>query len=117
MDIIMTGAKQIAIEPVMQARRPLVAETVQDGIWSLAAHFGRGDEARDAMRNLADRIRTTPVPLQAEIDRLRKAAIDLRDDMIMRAEMDKHINNGEVIVEAGSGAWLRFCDTLEGELS
>jgi hypothetical protein len=37
--------------------QPIVSELVEGGRWSLTAHFGKGDEARDAMRALADAIR------------------------------------------------------------
>lgn len=39
------------------ADTPLVTEAVNDGLWSLTAHFGRGPDARDAMRSWADSIR------------------------------------------------------------
>lgn len=36
------------------------------------------------------------------------AAIALRDDMLMRAKMNAHQNDGEIVVEAGNGVWHRF---------
>ena len=46
--------------------------------------------------------------LQADGDKLAGAATALRDDMLMRAEMHKHRNNGELVVEAGNGVWHRI---------
>ncbi len=51
-------------EQKKEFRKPIVAETVQDGMWSLTAHFGKGDEARDAMRALADAIRGDHLPTE-----------------------------------------------------
>jgi len=34
------------------------------------------------------------------------AAIELRDDMLMRAKMKAR--GGDVVVEAGNGVWFRF---------
>lgn len=46
--------------------------------------------------------------LQADGDKLAGAATALRDDMLMRAEMRKRRNNGELVVEAGNGVWRRI---------
>lgn len=46
--------------------------------------------------------------LQADGDKLAGAATALRDDMLMRAEMHKRRNNGELVVEAGNGVWRRI---------
>jgi len=46
--------------------------------------------------------------LQADGDKLAGAATALRDDMLMRAEMRKRRNNGELVVEAGNGVWHRI---------
>lgn len=46
--------------------------------------------------------------LQADGDKLAGAATALRDDMLMRAEMHKHRNNGELVVESGNGVWRRI---------
>lgn len=51
--------------------------------------------------------------LRADNARLREAATALRDDMLMRAEMNKHRNGGELVVEAGNGVWSRFNDALQ----
>ena len=50
--------------------------------------------------------------LQADGDKLAGAATALRDDMLMRAEMHKHRNNGELVVEAGNGVWRRINQAL-----
>jgi len=50
--------------------------------------------------------------LQADGDKLAGAATALRDDMLMRAEMHKHRNNGELVVEAGNGVWRRINEAL-----
>lgn len=50
--------------------------------------------------------------LQADGDKLAGAATALRDDMLMRAEMHKHRNNGELVVEAGNGVWHRINEAL-----
>lgn len=44
---------------------------------------------------------------------LLSAAIALRDDMLMRAEMNKWQNNGEIVVEAGNGVWFRFNSAIK----
>lgn len=41
------------------------------------------------------------------------AVIALRDDMIARAETNKHLNDGELVVEAGAGVWSRFNRVIE----
>lgn len=48
-----------------------------------------------------------------EPEQLRKAAIDLRDDMLMRAKMHAHLRGGDVVVEAGNGVWQRFNAAIE----
>mgnify|MGYP003441053730 CR=1 FL=1 len=50
--------------------------------------------------------------LQADGDKLAGAATALRDDMLMRAEMRKRRNNGELVVEAGNGVWHRINEAL-----
>ena len=50
--------------------------------------------------------------LQADGDKLAAAATALRDDMLMRAEMHKRRNNGELVVEAGNGVWRRINQAL-----
>lgn len=44
---------------------------------------------------------------------LRSASDALRKDMLMRAEMNRWQNDGELVVEAGNGVWSRFCKALE----
>lgn len=53
---------------------------------------------------------------EAERDRLREAAIALRDDMMERARIKIDVVNGEEyrIVNAGRGAWENFCAALKG---
>ena len=46
--------------------------------------------------------------MSEKVDDLLAAAEALRDDMLMRAEMHKHMHNGELVVECGNGVWLRF---------
>lgn len=45
-------------------------------------------------------------------DKLLFAAIALRDDMLMRAKMNAHLNNDEIVVEAGNGVWFRFNEAI-----
>lgn len=54
---------------------------------------------------------------EAERDRLREAAIALRDDMTERAEFRMDTISGEQyrIVNAGNSAWMGFCAALKGE--
>lgn len=52
---------------------------------------------------------TEPTPVEAG---LREAAIALRDDMLMRAEMNKPFYGGDLVVEAGAGVWARFTTIL-----
>ena len=33
-------------------------------------------------------------------------------DLLMRAQMNAHKNDGEVVVEIGNGVWFRLCETL-----
>jgi len=66
----------------------------------------------NAARACCDDLRTRLAEVEAERDGLRKAATDLRDDMIMRAEINKRVNGGEVVIEAGNGVWIRFCTAL-----
>lgn len=42
-----------------------------------------------------------------------QTAVDLRDDMLMRAKMNAHLNDGEIVVEAGNGVWRRFNDAID----
>jgi len=51
--------------------------------------------------------------LEAENARLREASIALRDDLLMRAEID--IRNGTKIVAASNGVWIRFNKALESK--
>ena len=37
----------------------------------------------------------------------------VRDDLLMRAQMNAHMNNGEVIVDVGNGVWYRLNNTLD----
>ena len=46
---------------------------------------------------------------------LLSAAIALRDDMLMRAERDKHLHDGELVVEAGAGVWARFTRVIASQ--
>ena len=61
----------------------------------------------------ADRIEQ----LTAERDRLREAAIALRDDMLERSRAGMDVIHGEQyrIVNAGAGVWMDFCAALKGE--
>jgi hypothetical protein len=47
------------------------------------------------------------------IETLSAASVALRDDMLIRAEINKHLNDGDIIVEAGAGVWSRFCAALD----
>lgn len=57
---------------------------------------------------------TTPLPVT---QKLLEASIALRDDMLRRAEMNKWQNDGELVVEAGAGAWSRFCRAIDTRAS
>lgn len=48
--------------------------------------------------------------LKVEVERLRDAAIDLRDGLLMRAEIDRE---GIATVAAGNGVWCRFNDAID----
>ena len=54
---------------------------------------------------------------EAERDRLREAAIALRDDMLERSRAGMDVIRGEQyrIVNAGAGVWMDFCAALKGE--
>jgi hypothetical protein len=41
----------------MNKPRPIITENVEGGVWSLTVYFGKGDDARDAMRAMAAALR------------------------------------------------------------
>lgn len=49
-----------------------------------------------------------------ERDEARAAGVALRDDLLMRAEMHRRSNDGDLVVEASNGVWQRFCQALKG---
>tara|TARA_R110000868_G_C10739342_1_gene752258 strand:+ start:469 stop:777 length:309 start_codon:yes stop_codon:yes gene_type:complete len=55
--------------------------------------------------------------IKAERDRLREAAIALRDDMLERSRAGMDVIHGKEyrIVNAGAGVWMDFCAALKGE--
>ena len=88
-----------------------------DLIERLESHMGKQDpqillaDCREAASEL--RAQSAQIAkLQADGDKLAGAANALRDDMLMRAEMHKHRNNGELVVEAGNGVWRRINQAL-----
>ena len=88
-----------------------------DLIERLESHMGKQDpqillaDCREAASEL--RAQSVQIAkLQADSDKLAGAATALRDDMLMRAEMHKRRNNGELVVEAGNGIWRRINQAL-----
>ena len=88
-----------------------------DLIERLESHMGKQDpqillaDCREAASEL--RAQSVQIAkLQADGDKLAGAATALRDDMLMRAEMRKRRNNGELVVEAGNGVWHRINEAL-----
>lgn len=76
-----------------------------------------GDQSRKANANAALIVelvnaRETLTRAARNEARMREAAIALRDDMLMRAERNRWQNDGELVVEAGTGVWLRFNQAL-----
>jgi hypothetical protein len=49
-------------------------------------------------------------------DELLQAALALRDDMMRRAKASAHLNDGEIVVEAGNGVWFRFNEAIAAAL-
>lgn len=72
--------------------------------------------AADACRiaRLPD-LETAYLELCARVQALEGAAIELRDDMLFRAEHKMDVIRGEQyrVVNAGNGAWTRFCEALQ----
>lgn len=48
----------------------------------------------------------------SEAEKLAEAAKALRDDMVMRAKMHSWKRDGEIVVEASNGVWMRFNQAL-----
>lgn len=59
-----------------------------------------------ATGNLLDEVRA--VLAEAGVAELVEAATYLRDDMLERAKREAWQHNGDIVVDAGAGAWSRF---------
>jgi chromosome segregation ATPase len=72
---------------------------------------------RDECKRVATHSEDVVRAARVEIERLREAAIALRDDMMERARIKIDVVNGEEyrIVNAGRGAWENFCAALKGQ--
>lgn len=92
----------------------LVEVTQADEI--AAANYVHQIYTTEALRTLEEAFARYRIAIAAHQAELVEAAIALRDDMIMRAKMNRRKNGGEVIVEASNGVWVRFCHTIDASV-
>lgn len=128
-------------DPVAEARKMLDGVTPgpwapdgedQGSAWGMAWSVSRAENILDCVADAVDAEETarfiawtregvpalldTIEALQAEVARLRKAGIALRDDMLERARVGMDVIHGEQyrVVNAGNSVWMEFCAALKG---
>lgn len=92
---------------------------MQDRLEAAEAEAARLDEERaEQWRRRRDAEASRDVckeviaDLRARNEALVKAATAVRDDLLMRAERDKHLRGDEIVVAVGAGVWCRLTDTI-----
>src|SRR5690242_848425 len=47
-----------------------------------------------------------------QLQRIERAARDTHSDLLLRAEINRHLNGGAVVVEMSDGRWKALCEAL-----